>query len=182
MGCCESKKPRNDMAELVVLGQHCSDRERRAEAAERELTKIKLLEYLGQRIGEELNAVITGVEEYGLFAQGIELPAEGLIHVSSLADDYYSFDRRTHSLSGRRSGNSFRLGDVVRVVVARVDVDRRELDLRIVTRGDRGPVVERPKRDRPKLADRNRGSKPPGGGGKKSKRERKEDKKRTKRR
>ena len=94
---------------------------------------MKLLAYLGERIGDELDAVVTGVEEYGLFAQGIELPAEGLIHVSSLADDYYSFDRRTHSLSGRRSGNSFRLGDVIRVAVARVDVDRRELDLRIVT-------------------------------------------------
>ena len=136
-GILKKKKPRNDLTELVVLGQHCSDRERRAESAERELTKIKLLDYLGQRIGEELDAVVTGVEEYGLFAQGIALPAEGMIHVSSLADDYYSFDRRTHSLSGRLSGNSFRLGDKIRVAVARVDVDRRELDLRVVTRRSR---------------------------------------------
>ena len=90
----KKKKPRNDFGELVVLGEHCSDRERRAEAAERELTKVKLLDYLSQRIGEEMDAVITGVEEFGLFAQGIELPAEGLVHVTSLADDYYSFDRR----------------------------------------------------------------------------------------
>ncbi len=55
--------------------------------------------------------MVTGVEEFGLFVQGIELPAEGLMHVSSLADDYYRFDRASHTLTGYRSGNSFRLGD-----------------------------------------------------------------------
>ncbi|HVU90425.1 MAG TPA: ribonuclease R [Pirellulales bacterium] len=181
-GILKNKKPRNDLTELVVLGQHCSDRERRAEAAERELTKVKLLDYLGQRIGEEMDAVVTGVEEYGLFAQGIALPAEGMIHVSSLADDFYSFDRRTHSLSGRRSGNSFRLGDVIRVAVARVDVDRRELDLRVVTRDDRGPVIARPKRDSVRLSAR--AGKPGRGGyaGKKSGGGKAKDKKRKKRR
>ncbi len=64
-----------------MLGEHCSDREQRAEAAERELTKVKLLSYLRERIGEEMDAVITGVEDFGLFAQGVELPAEGLVHV-----------------------------------------------------------------------------------------------------
>ena len=76
-----------------MLGEHCSDRERRAEAAERELTKVKLLDYLSTRIGDELEAVVTGVEEFGLFVQGLELPAEGLIHVSSLQDDFYRYDR-----------------------------------------------------------------------------------------
>ncbi len=70
-------RPPDDFDDLAVLGQHCSDREQRAEAAERELIKVKLLTYLSQRIGEEMDAVVTGVEEFGLFAQGIELPAEG---------------------------------------------------------------------------------------------------------
>ena len=105
------------------------------EAAERELTKVKLLDYLHTRIGLTLEAVVTGVEEFGLFVQGTELPAEGLVHVSSLNDDFYRFDRASHTLSGYRSGNRFRLGDSVFVAVARVDVDRRELDLRIVGRG-----------------------------------------------
>jgi ribonuclease R len=130
-------KPRNDFSELAVLGEHCSEREQQAEEAERELTKVKLLNYLSGRIGEEMDAVITGVEQYGLFAQGIELPAEGLIHVTSLADDFYQYDRPSHTLSGRRSENQFRLGDRVRVVVARVDVDRRELDFRLVERRGR---------------------------------------------
>ncbi|HZN34833.1 MAG TPA: ribonuclease R [Pirellulaceae bacterium] len=126
------KKPADDYDRMVVLGDQCSDREQRAEAAERELNKVKLLTYLSKRIGEQMDAVITGVEEFGLFAQGVELPAEGLIHVDSLGDDFYRFDRTTHSLEGHRSGNKFRLGDVIRVEVAHVDIDRRELDFRVV--------------------------------------------------
>jgi ribonuclease R len=129
------KKPRNDFGELAVLGEHCSERERRSEEAERELVKVKLLDYLSSRIGMTLEAVVTGVEEFGLFVQGLELPAEGLVHVTSLADDFYRFDRRAHTLAGHRSGNQYRLGDEVLVSVARVDVDRRELDFRIVARG-----------------------------------------------
>jgi len=137
------RKPRNDFGEMAVLGEHCSDRERLSEAAERELTKVKLLDHLSSRVGLELEAVVTGVEEFGLFVQGIELPAEGLVHVSSLQDDFYRFDRAAHTLSGYRSGNRYRLGDFVSVVVARVDVERRELDLRIVSRGKAAPRKHR---------------------------------------
>lgn len=128
----DGRRPQSDLRELVVLGQHCSDREERAELAERELTKWKLLAYLENHLGMEMDAVITGVESFGLFVHGLELPAEGLIHVDSLVDDYYYYDRTAHSLSGRYRGNQFRLGDVVRVAVARVDLDRRELDFRLV--------------------------------------------------
>jgi len=131
------KKPRNDFGELAVVGEHCSQRERRAESAERELTKVKLLDYLSSRVGLKLEAVVTGVEEFGLFVQGVELPAEGLVHISSLQDDYYRFDRAAHTLTGNRAGNRYQLGDHVTVTVARVDVDRRELDLRIVARDKR---------------------------------------------
>lgn len=141
------KKPVNNIDELYVQGEHCSQREQRAEAAERELTRVKLLNYLSTRLGETMDAVITGVEEYGLFAQGIQLPAEGLIHVTSLQDDYYRYERASHTLSGHRSGNVFRLGDLVRVEVVRVDVDRRELDFRVVGRKKRPPIVGKPSRD-----------------------------------
>jgi ribonuclease R len=66
--------------------------------------------------------------------QGIELPAEGLVHVDTLDDDFYRYDSVSHSLAGYRSGNRYRLGDLVRVQVARVDIDQRELDFRIVKR------------------------------------------------
>ncbi|MBN2579164.1 MAG: ribonuclease R [Pirellulales bacterium] len=121
---------RPDSAALFNLGQHCSDREQQAEAAERELTKLKLLAYLVDRVGEEMDAVITGVESFGLFVEGLELPAEGLIRIEALADDFYAFDRVAHTLTGRRAGNAYRLGDRLRVAVARVDLERRELDFR----------------------------------------------------
>ena len=133
-GLLARHKSPSDIGELITVGEHCSEREQRAEAAERELTKLKLLIYMSTPLGEQLDAVVTGVEEFGLFVQGTKLPAEGLVHVTTLADDYYRFDRRSHSLTGNRSGNAFRLGDMVRVEVARVDIDRRELDFRIVQR------------------------------------------------
>ena len=128
------QRPAVDGDALAILGEHCSEREQRAEAAERELIKVKLLHYLSHRIGQQMEAVVTGVEEYGLFAQGLELPAEGLIRVDALSDDYYRYDRGTHTLTGYRDGNSYRLGDVVLVEIAHVDIGRRELDYRLVRR------------------------------------------------
>ncbi len=135
------RKPTVRLDELMVLGQHCSDREQRADSAERDLTKLKLLHYLSQRIGEEMDVVVTGVESFGLFVQGVQLPAEGLVHIDSLADDYYHYERATHTLAGRRSGNAYRLGDQLRVAVARVDLERRELDFRLVQRKKRRVAV-----------------------------------------
>jgi ribonuclease R len=128
------KKPTQRMDDLLVAGDHCSEREQRAADAERELNKVKLLHYLENKIGLELDGVITGVENFGLFVSGTELPAEGLIHISGLTDDYYRYDRAGHVIEGHRSGNSYRLGDSVRVAVATVDVDARSLDFRLVAR------------------------------------------------
>ncbi len=140
---------------LVRLADHCSDRENRATQAERELTKMKLLNYLSDKLGMKLDGVITGVESYGLFVQGSQLPAEGFVHVSSLSDDYYRYDRRGHVIAGHRAGNIYRLGDAVRVEVAAVDVDRRELDFRILghlrgrpARPAREQTKKRPKKRR----------------------------------
>jgi ribonuclease R len=95
---------------------------------------VKLLNYLADKIGLELDGIITGVESFGLFVTGVELPAEGFVHISALTDDYYRFDRAGQVMEGFRSGNSFRLGDPVRVSVAAVDVDARELDFRLIGR------------------------------------------------
>ncbi len=135
-----NENPRINPVELVELGEHCSAREERAELAERELVRLKLLAYLGERIGLEMDGVVTGVESYGLFVQGVALPAEGLVHIDSMTDDYYRFDRATHSLNGHRVGRQFRLGDLVKVAVARVDMERRQLDLRLLEHlGHPGP-------------------------------------------
>ena len=151
-------------ADLVSLGKYCSMTERRAADAEKELIKLKMLEYLAERIGEEMDATITGVEKFGLFCQGVELPAEGLIHISTLPDDQYDYDDRAHTLVGRRRGRVFRLGGTVRVVVFEVDLINRNLELKLVTRERK---VDEPKVDRyeaPYGGDKKRG------GGKKRKR------------
>ncbi len=98
------KKPKSDFEELAALGEHCTRTERRAETAERELIKVKLLTYLENKVGERFHAILTGVEDFGLFARLVELPAEGLVHVTSLADDYYYLEGETHTLVGRAVG------------------------------------------------------------------------------
>jgi ribonuclease R len=121
-----------DVDELAVLGTHCSRTERRAETAERELIKLKLLTYLSERIGLEVEAIITGVADYGFYGQSETLPVDGLVHVSTMTDDYYYFDEASHSLIGQRIKRRYRLGDKVRVKVVRVDLQRRQLDFRRV--------------------------------------------------
>jgi ribonuclease R len=139
------KKPVQRMDEMLVVGDHCSEREQRATEAERELNKVKLLNYLSDKIGMELDGVITGVENFGMFITGVTIPAEGFVHISALTDDYYRYDRAGHVIAGFRSGNSYRLGDAVRVAVAAVDVDTRELDFRLLARTG-GPAKGRVKR------------------------------------
>jgi ribonuclease R len=133
----------SDERELEALGEHCSKMERRADLAERELIKIKLLDYLSERVGLELEVVITGVADYGFFAQAEQFPVEGLVHISTLTDDFYYYEEAAHSLIGRRTGRRYRLGDKVCVEVVRVDLQRRQLDFRVcVRRPTRGRQAE----------------------------------------
>jgi len=141
-------KATSDEKELIALGDHCSKMERRAETAERELVKLKILQFLSTRLGEQLDAVITGVAEYGFFAQAERIPAEGLVHISSLADDYYTFDDSSRSLIGNRTKQRYRLGDRVVVEVGRVDLQKRMLDFRLKT-GPTRPTTMREFEPRP---------------------------------
>lgn len=161
------KPPRMaNMGELLQLGTNCSATERRAEKAERELKRIKLLRYLEDKVGEEMEAFITGVENFGMFCQGTKVPAEGLVHVSSLADDFYTYNQATRTLTGERTKAEYRLGDAVTVLIVNVDIDRRQLDLRIVSPPSkpgkrRPPVKSKSHKDKKKSF-----SKPKSGGGK----------------
>jgi ribonuclease R len=154
------KRPEQHLNEQLVLGDHCSEREQRATDAERELNKVKLLLYLSDKIGLELDGIITGVESFGLFVTGVELPAEGFIHISGLTDDYYRYDRARHVIEGFRTGSTYRLGDPVHVAVAAVDVDARELDFRLLGRAadvKRGKFKAAAKQGRGKPARKPRG-------------------------
>ncbi len=92
----------------------------------------------------EMEVVITGVADYGFYGQAEALPVEGLVHISTLPDDYYHFDQPSHSLVGQRTKRRFRLGDKVRVKVVRVDLQRRQADLRVVEKKE---PAERRKRE-----------------------------------
>jgi ribonuclease R len=129
--------------ELMALGDHCSKTERRAETAERELVKHKLLVHMHSRVGTDLGAIITGVADYGFFAQAETLPVEGLVHISTLPDDYYYFEDMSHTLIGQRTKRKFRLGDKVQVTVVRVDLQRRQLDFRLKGTKERMPNIKR---------------------------------------
>jgi ribonuclease R len=121
-------KAGGDLQELKILGDHCSRTERRAEQAERELVKTKLLTFMQTQINTEFDALITSVADYGFFCVAQGVPVEGLVHVRSLIDDFYFFDEDTLTLMGKRNKKKYRLGDRVRVRVERVDMDRRQLD------------------------------------------------------
>lgn len=153
----EGPKPVQELGELLRQGDHCSEREQRAASAERDLIKVKLLNYLSDKIGLDMEGVITGVEKFGVFIMGKELPAEGFVHITALGDDYYHYDRASHSITGRREGSSFRLGDTVRVAVAAVDVDGRELDFRYLGRGKSSPRGGKPKKGRPSRGKNSKG-------------------------
>jgi len=125
-------------ADAAATGKHISYTERRSEDAERELRQVKLLELMQKHIGESFNGVVTGVTSFGLFIQIQSYGIEGLNRYTELMDDWWSVDEKIGQIRGQRSGQKIRIGDVVKVTIARVDLPRRELDLRVTEVSTRG--------------------------------------------
>lgn len=117
--------------ELDALCENCSIQEREAEAASREAVGVKVAEFMKNKVGEEFPAVITGVTHYGLFV-ALENTAEGLVHVRTLKDDYYTFEADRYLLRGERTGHFYRLGQNVEVKLVKVSVAQRQLDFIVV--------------------------------------------------
>jgi ribonuclease R len=115
--------------DLPAMAKHTSERERRAADAERELVQWKKVRFMADKVGDEFDGYVTGVSAFGLFIELIEHFVEGMVHVSTMADDYYRFLDKAHLLKGEKSGKIYRLGDKVRVQVIRVDMERRQIDL-----------------------------------------------------
>ena len=144
--------------ELPEIARHTSEMERRANEAERELLQWKKVRFMADKIGDEYHGYITGVAPFGLFVELIEHYVEGLVHISSMADDYYRFVEQQHTLHGENTKRVYRLGDKVQVQVVRVDMERRQVDLGLVEileavrreARPRGPIKSkvRPKSDR----------------------------------
>lgn len=119
------------IGELELMAEESSERERAADAAENEIDEWRKAVFMAERVGEEFDGMITNVRDFGFFVELDEFFIEGLVPVSSLIDDYYNFDERTHSLLGRSGRRKFRLGDRVRVKVDRVNVDRHLVDFSV---------------------------------------------------
>ncbi|MDI9462799.1 MAG: ribonuclease R, partial [Bacillota bacterium] len=112
---------------VAEAAERASLRERVAMEAERESTDMKMIEFMSDKIGEEFPAVISGVTAFGLFAE-LDNLVEGLIHVSSMDDDYYHFHEDKMALIGERSGRTYRIGMPVRVILKRADKENRQID------------------------------------------------------
>ena len=117
---------------LPDVARHTSEMERRADDAERELLQWKKVRFMADKVGDEYEGYITGVAPFGLFIELVEHYVEGLVHISSMADDYYRFLEQQHVLRGENTKKVYRLGDKVRVQVARVDMERRQVELGLV--------------------------------------------------
>jgi len=120
-----------DPARMAELGQQCSHTERRADEATRDAMSWLKCEYMQDKIGEEFDAMVTGVVDFGLFVQAKGLQIDGLVHVSALGADYFSRDRSGYRIVGARSGRVFRLGDHLRVRLINVVIDERKIDFEL---------------------------------------------------
>ena len=118
--------------EMERLGAVTSGHEKRAEEATRDVEAWLKCQYMEGHLGDEFDGVITGVTNFGLFVQITELMTDGLVHVTSLANDYYKYDSGSQRLIGERSGKTFSLGEAMRVRVQRVDMETRKIDFRPV--------------------------------------------------
>ena len=113
------------------LCEHCSAQEQVAANAERSSIKYKQVEFMSEHIGEEYDAVISGVTEWGLYAEINENKCEGLIPMRTLQDDYYEFDEANYCIAGRRKQRKFTIGDAVRIRIMRANLERKQLDFEL---------------------------------------------------
>jgi len=138
-------------SDMVLFGEHCSAAERRADEATRDVVSWLKCEYMQSKLGEEFDGVISAVTSFGFFVELTDIFVEGLVHISNLDKDYFHYDPIGHRLVGERSGVTYRLGDKVRVLVARVDLDERKMDfelLKAVPKAKEGTARKRRRRPR----------------------------------
>lgn len=123
-------------------GEHCSMTERRADDATREVIDWLKCEFMLNKVGEEFAGVIATVTGFGFFVMLKDIYVEGLVHISSLPNDYYQFDPTKQALLGERSGRRYRLGDALQVKVVRVDLDQRQIDFQLAEEETQQPAIK----------------------------------------
>jgi len=129
-GLSEGRK-RHLQRSLPEVGEHTSNRERRAMEAEREIVDLKKCQFMAERVGHEFDGIVAGVQPFGFFVELKDFFVEGLVHVSSLGDDFYHYEEDLHRLVGQNRRRIFQVGDEVRVRVAGVSQERREIDFEL---------------------------------------------------
>ncbi|TWT17462.1 ribonuclease R [Luteimonas marina] len=126
--------------EMATLALQCSERERRADEAEREVDERYRAAWMEQHVGGEFDGTISGVTSFGLFVELDQSKVNGLVHVTQLPNDFYHFDPVRKTLTGERMGREFRLGDRVRIVVLKASLEERKIDFRLAEeRGAKAP-------------------------------------------
>ena len=130
-GKMKGKRRQSFQSRMGKFGEHCTEQEVRAEEAERELVDIKKAQYMEQFVGEIFTTRIVSVQAFGFFVQ-LPNTIEGLVHISSIADDYYDFNDRDYTLKGRHGGKKYSIGDEVKVQLVRVDTDSAQIDFELV--------------------------------------------------
>jgi ribonuclease R len=136
----DAGRPREGLAEM---GRHLSEMERRAAEAERELVEWKKVRFMADKLGDSFQGYVTGVQSFGLFVELEEIYVQGLVHVSSMTDDYYVYDEKAHTLKGANARRVYRLGDKVQVQVARVDLEGRQIDFALLDVLERSAATAR---------------------------------------
>jgi ribonuclease R len=135
------KTPDDPFPALLALGFHCSDQERNAASAERDLILLKLLHFMKKQIGQTMEAVISRVFADGIHARCLNLPVDGFVPVTSLPPDKYRYERRGQMIVGFKEGNQFRLGDRITVKIAKVDMQERQLWMDFVKKSGTGEKI-----------------------------------------
>jgi ribonuclease R len=134
---------------MQEYGEHCSTSERRADLATRDATDWLKCEYMLSRQGQICKGIISDVTSFGVFVELNDIYIQGLLHITALKNDYYRYEAASYLLQGRQTGHTYRLGDPIEVLVARVDLDKRTIDFELPSQASDKPVG-RPKKKRRK--------------------------------
>ncbi len=154
--CLEGKSPESfhyGFPEMLILGEHCSANERRADEATRDVISWLKCEYMMDKLGEEFSGIISAVTGFGFFVELEKIYVEGLVHIANLPQDFFHFDAASHQLKGERTGINYRLGDKVKIKVAQVDLDEKKIDFELLQRtqkADKGQKKTKHKKKRHK--------------------------------
>ncbi len=132
---------------FTQAGEHCSMTERRADDATSEVTDWLKCEFMMDKVGQEFAGRVSGVTSFGIFVELIDIYVEGLVHISTLPEDYYQFDPIHHVLFGDRTGQRYQIGSEVKIQVARVDLDKCEIDFVLAGMPLNGRKSSRPRDD-----------------------------------